>query len=935
MTIRVAPLRLLTLGLVFFFASANHLALGQGAKVTSPAEPISDADRDHPKQREEWFMRGRRVPGQSAAALRHRAHQQKIQMRARKSAAQNTSATSLNAFNSAWTPLGPAPLASDASGSGLQDYGFVSGRATSVAIDPADSTGNTVYIGGAYGGVWKSTNAGSDSQNPASITWTPVIDNQPTLAVGSIAIQPQLSNPDPTRSVVLVGTGEANSSADSYYGLGFLRSTDGGNTWSLISTSDGGALSLKGLGATKIAFSRAQTNTVVASLATAAAGFIDGAFTQSTVRGLYTSTDAGLTWTHQTPLDGTVPIDPTSATAVVYNEAAATFYAAIRFHGFYSSPDGLHWTRITNQPGGSVLSTTACPAVSTSVQTPCPMYRGEFAVVPGRNEMYVWYVSISTATGQEVDRGIWRSIDGGNTWTRINEAGLTNCGDVAGGCGVQQGAYNLELAAVPNGTATDLYAGAVNLFKCTLANSSSIGCTQSNASWLNLTHVYGCSSIAKVHPDQHGIDFILASGKELMYFANDGGIYRALDGFVGLTTGSCAGSNQFDSLNQKLGSMTQFVSFSIDPNDANTILGGTQDNGSPASSQATTNTPWINVNGGDGGYNAITPSSHLDWFVSNPDVPPHGLEIDHCSLGANCHTLDFSRGAVVTSSQLGGDDGGFYFPYILDPQADHELLVGTCRVWRGGPSTSAGTYTALSNNFEVGGSSICTGGEVNQVRALAAGGPKDSSGFSNVIYAGTDGLGPLESFGSGLPPGGRVFITTNAAGGPGTFVERTQNINPNSYPVSSIAIDTSDPTGQTAYVAIMGFGAPHVWQTTNAGQTWTDFTGNLPDAPANSLVVDPGTDPTTGTIFVGTDVGVFSSSTASSNWTEVGPLVPDASGFLPNVPVTALRMFTSPGTKKLRASTYGRGIWENVLLSFPDYGITISNSPQITFPATN
>src|SRR5439155_1790786 len=462
-------------------------------------------------------------------------------------------------------------------------------------------------------------------------------------------------------------------------------------------------------------------------------------------------------------------IDPASAAAVVYNEAAATFYAAIRFHGFYSSPDGLHWTRITNQPGGSVLRTTACPAVSTSVQTPCPMYRGEFAVVPGRNEMYVWYVSISTATGQEVDRGIWRSIDGGNTWTRINEAGLTNCGDVAGGCGVQQGAYNLELAAVPNGTATDLYAGAVNLFKCTLANSSSIGCTQSNASWLNLTHVYGCSSIAKVHPDQHGIDFILASGKELMYFANDGGIYRALDGFVGLTTGSCAGSNQFDSLNQKLGSMTQFVSFSIDPNDANTILGGTQDNGSPASSQATTNTPWINVNGGDGGYNAITPSSHLDWFVSNPDVPPHGLEIDHCSLGANCHTLDFSRGAVVTSSQLGGDDGGFYFPYILDPQADHELLVGTCRVWRGGPSTSAGTYTALSNNFEVGGSSICTGGEVNQVRALAAGGPKDSSGFSNVIYAGTDGLGPLDSSGSGLPPGGRVFVTTNAAGGPGTF----------------------------------------------------------------------------------------------------------------------------------------------------------------------
>ena len=48
----------------------------------------------------------------------------------------------------------------------------------------------------------------------------------------------------------------------------------------------------------------------------------------------------------------------------------------------------------------------------------------------------------------------------------------------------------------------------------------------------------------------------------LMYFANDGGIYRALNGFTGLTTGSCSGTNQFDDLNQNLGSMTQFVSFS-------------------------------------------------------------------------------------------------------------------------------------------------------------------------------------------------------------------------------------------------------------------------------------------------------------------------------------------------------------------------------------
>jgi hypothetical protein len=81
-----------------------------------------------------------------------------------------------------WTPLGPAPLASDATGLGVQDYGLVAGRATAVAVDPADGTGNTVYIGGAYGGVWKSTNARPASANPSSVTWNPMTDDQPTLA---------------------------------------------------------------------------------------------------------------------------------------------------------------------------------------------------------------------------------------------------------------------------------------------------------------------------------------------------------------------------------------------------------------------------------------------------------------------------------------------------------------------------------------------------------------------------------------------------------------------------------------------------------------------------------------------------------------------------------------------------------------------------------
>jgi hypothetical protein len=61
----------------------------------------------------------------------------------------------------------------------------------------------------------------------------------------------------------------------------------------------------------------------------------------------------------------------------------------------------------------------------------CLIYRGEFAVVPGRNEMYVWVVDVQpTANGNPpADEGIWQSTNGGTSWTQIPDNGITNCGD--------------------------------------------------------------------------------------------------------------------------------------------------------------------------------------------------------------------------------------------------------------------------------------------------------------------------------------------------------------------------------------------------------------------------------------------------------------------------------------------------------------------------
>src|SRR5260370_39684634 len=202
---------------------------------------------------------------------------------------------------------------------------------------------------------------------------------------------------------------------------------------------------------------------------------------------------------------------------------------------------------------------------------------------------------------------------------------------------------------------------------------------------------------------------------------------------------------------------------------------------------------------------------------------------------------------------------------------------------------SSSFANALSNKCTDGSTAACSPTENFYVRSLAAGGPTAGPG-SQVIYA---GMSSGQS--AGNPVGGNVFVTTNAIGGPTTWMDRTGTINPKHYPVSSIAIDPSDPTGNTAYLTIMGFsGGPtgHVFKTTNAGVSWTDITNGLPDAPANSIIIDPRG---SSAIYVGTDVGVFISEDGGDSWNPFGQ-------GLPNVDVTALHRYSYACITQLRTS---------------------------------
>ena len=295
--------------------------------------------------------------------------------------------------------------------------------------------------------------------------------------------------------------------------------------------------------------------------------------------------------------------------------------------------------------------------------------------------------------------------------------------------------------------------------------------------------------------------------------------------------------------------------------DPNLLFGGTQDNGAPATAFSQSGGAWVNTNAGDDGFTAINPTNDFEWFVATPPDSASGVNLFRCPAGIKCNSEDFQIEQVADSNQLGGDTGAYYLPFLLDPQNPGQLLIGTCRIWRG--ISIGGRFSVLSPDFETGGSGACTGSEVNLVRSLAAGG---TPRFQRLLASHLRRNRRQRPADSHRPPRRTPLGHDQLRRRRDTWIDRTGPINPQGFPISGIALDSSDPLGKTAYVTIMGFNVSHVWKTTNAGVSWSDFSGNLPDAPANAVVVDPGASLSNGTVYVGTDVGVFASSTGSPGW---------------------------------------------------------------------
>src|SRR5579871_1882966 len=171
-------------------------------------EAHESADEAEQRNRLFWGIRGV-APGQNPSLLRLKALAQRDKMA--KASARRMQQGHVNFNANAWQSIGPSPLT-------VYLGGNLSGRVPAIAVDPTNP--NTVFIGAADGGVWKSTDAGT--------TWTPLTDNQPSLAIGALAIDPL--NPN----IIFAGTGEPFAANQFTYSGGLLKSTDGGATWTNI-----------------------------------------------------------------------------------------------------------------------------------------------------------------------------------------------------------------------------------------------------------------------------------------------------------------------------------------------------------------------------------------------------------------------------------------------------------------------------------------------------------------------------------------------------------------------------------------------------------------------------------------------------------------------------------------------------------------------------
>jgi hypothetical protein len=381
----------------------------------------------------------------------------------------------------------------------------------------------------------------------------------------------------------------------------------------------------------------------------------------------------------------------------------------------------------------------------------------------------------------------------------------------------------------------------------------------------------------------------------VIYTGNDGGIWKSTDA-----------GHTWVSLNNSTFSATQFSDLAVHPTDRNFSIGGTQDNGTQMLKSDGT---FTRADFGDGGYSLIDRNAsgtsaatlyHTYYNRRGDRIGTARILNVGCAEEGNWTFHGVYEGSVDNTTYCDGtkdtfngsaltDNVNFYAPQALGPGNPNTWYFGTDRLYRS--SNRADSAAVVSQVLDPTSSSPAKGTPISAIGISAQDDTVRLVGLNN----------------------GKVFATTT---GSSALVEiagtGATNGNPATPPaqLSRIAID---PTNRSiAYLVYCGYGetgspVTHVWKTTNLNAlnftppgivTFAPASDGLPDVSANAIAIDP---LNTNYLYLGTDVGVFSSTDAGAHWSPYG-------AGLPNVAVFGLQL-QSPN-RVLRAATHGRGIYD-------------------------
>jgi len=715
--------------------------------------------------------------------------------------------------------------------------GNMGGRVDDFAVVERDT--RIQYVGYATAGAWKTENNG--------VTWRPIFDTYGTSSVGGIDVSQ--SNPD----IVWIGTGEANNRQSSSYGDGVYKSTDGGATFQHMGLTETENIS-------RIAIHPTNPNIVWV----AANGSL---FRASSDRGIYKTTDGGVTWRKVNFVD-----DDTGFTELAVNQSNPNILFAASYQrrrsaccfvgggpgsGIWTSEDGGEsWRRLSGN--GLPNGTMGRVALDIHRANPNIIY-AQIEVAPDREPA-------GSAPGQgnadPQSSGVWRSLDGGATWEFRSNQNVRPM-------------YFSILRVDPNDPEV-VYTGGVQAYQS----------MDGGRTWRTLSG-FG-------HVDHHAL-WINPNNSNHVLLGNDGGVDVSYDR-----------ANTWMSIRTK--AIGQFYHVSVDMRRPYWVYGGLQDNGSwagPSSSRGgnVLNEDWMRLSGGDGFYTQVDTTDNMTVFTESQNGNIQRLNLrDGSSRGIrpNQNTI-VPRPAAPPQLRWHWNT-----PILLSPHNPKIVYTGANRFFK---SMDLGDTWTMSEDLskQIPRDTVALAGFVNSLPNCTA---ANARGRECILSKndGVNGWGMIITISESPIVPGILWVGTDdgnvqlSRDGGATWTEVGRNVPgaPHLAYVSRVEASNFDPA--TAYISIDahrdGDNRPYVYVTRDFGATWTSLASNLPVLGNVNVIRQDRKNPRL--LFAGTELGFFVSLNEGASWER----------FMPNLPTARVdHVEIHPRENDLVLATHARSIW--------------------------